>query len=190
MSDATSDPTTSSSAHQRTSYLETKLREVTTSANAMTTEFMSLREQLSNENAYLTNRVTELSNVRDDNYTAIAELAEQNLRLTAQNDDIERRLAEVGTLLTVMGGQRGRLMGTVHQWEDGLMVAGREGWRAAASSESAAAGAGEEMVENGANSSSTLGMGSAGSSDSADEDAVVVSESDSSDAVFGGTASF
>mmetsp|Transcript_28602 Transcript_28602/g.82803 ORF Transcript_28602/g.82803 Transcript_28602/m.82803 type:complete len:186 (+) Transcript_28602:272-829(+) len=185
MSDATSDPTTSSSAHQRTSYLETKLREVTTSANAMTTEFMSLREQLSNENAYLTNRVTELSNVRDDNYTTIAELAEQNLRLTAQNDDIERRLAEVGTLLTVMGGQRGRLMGTVHQWEDGLMVAGREGWRATSTTVET-----EGMVERSASNDSAVGMGSAGSSDSADEDAVVVSGSDSSDAVFGGTASF
>lgn len=187
MSDATSEPSASSSAHQRTSYLETKLREVTTSANAMTTEFMSLREQLSNENAYLTNRVTELSNVRDDKYTTIAELAEQNLRLTAQNDDIERRLAEVGTLLTVMGGQRGRLMGKVHDWEDGLMVAGREGWRSSAAASSAAV----EMVESSAsNDDSTVGMASAGSSDSADEDAAVVSESDSSEAVFGGTGSF
>ena len=122
----------SSEAEQRTSYLETKLREVTTDANVLATEFMTLREQLSNENAYLSTRITELTHVRDDHTAEITRLAQENLRIAQQNEDMVRRIKEVGQLVEVMGGHRHKLMGKVGEWEDGLMVAGREGWRAPA----------------------------------------------------------
>ena len=187
-------------AEQRTSYLETKLREVTTDANALATEFMSLREQLSNENAYLSTQITELSNVRDDHTQEIAHLAQENLRITAQNEDMVRRLKEVGQLIGVMGGQRGKLMGKVEEWEDGLMVAGREGWRAPATPrivEKKGFGF-QDTVERAESKdgSSSVGMGSlvsgASSADDENKDSEVptISASDSGEAVFGGVASF
>ena len=122
-------PPTLSQLQQQNRSCETQLREVTTSANALATEFMSVREQLSNENAYLTARVSELTNARTDHHTAIAGLAEEYLRLDRSNEDLERRLVEVRQYFAGMGGQRTRLLGKVDDWEDGLMVAGREGWR-------------------------------------------------------------
>ena len=190
-------------AEQRTSYLETKLREVTTDANALATEFMSLREQLSNENAYLSNQIAELSNVRDDHTQEIAHLAQENLRIAAQNEDMLRRLREVGQLIGVMGGQRGKLMGKVEEWEDGLMVAGREGWRAPATPrvvEQKGFGFQDTVVERAESKDSSVGMGmgslvsGAGSSaDGEDKDSgevPTISASDSGEAVFGGAASF
>ena len=188
-------------AEQRTSYLETKLREVTTDANALATEFMSLREQLSNENAYLSTQITELSNVRDDHTQEIAHLAQENLRITAQNEDMVRRLKEVGQLIGVMGGQRGKLMGKVEEWEDGLMVAGREGWRAPTTPRVVEQKQGfgfQDTVERAESKdgSSSVGMGSlvsgASSADDENKDSEVptISASDSGEAVFGGVASF
>ena len=189
-------------AEQRTSYLETKLREVTTDANALATEFMSLREQLSNENAYLSTQITELSNVRDDHTREIAHLAQENLRIAAQNEDMVRRLKEVGQLIGVMGGQRGKLMGKVEEWEDGLMVAGREGWRAPATprvvEQKQGFGFQDTGVERAESKDSSVGMGSlvSGASSSADDEnkdsgeVPTISASDSGEAVFGGAASF
>lgn len=122
-------PPTLTQLQQQNRSCETQLREVTTSANALATEFMSVREQLSNENAYLTARVDELTNARTDHHTAIAQLAEEYLRLDRSNEDLERRLVEVRQYFAGMGGQRTRLLGKVDDWEDGLMVAGQEGWR-------------------------------------------------------------
>ena len=190
-------------AEQRTSYLETRLREVTTDANALATEFMSLREQLSNENAYLSNRIAELGNVRDDRTREIAHLAQENLRIAAQNEDMVRRLKEVGQLVQVMGGQRGKLMGKVEEWEDGLMVAGREGWRAPATPRVVENKKGfgfQDTVEQAESKdgSSSVGMGSLVSGASSAEEAEeekdgappAISASDSGEAVFGGAASF
>ena len=189
-------------AEQRTSYLETKLREVTTDANALAPEFMSLREQLSNENAYLSTQITELSNVRDDHTREIAHLAQENLRIAAQNEDMVRRLKEVGQLIGVMGGQRGKLMGKVEEWEDGLMVAGREGWRAPATPRVVEQKQGFGFQDTGveraeSKDSSSVGMGSlvsgAGSADDENKDSgevPTISASDSGEAVFGAAASF
>ena len=188
-------------AEQRTSYLETRLREVTTDANALATEFMSLREQLSNENAYLSTRIAELGNVRDDHTREIAHLAQENLRIAAQNEDMVRRLKEVGTLVQVMGGQRGKLMGKVEEWEDGLMVAGREGWRAPATPRVVENKKGfgfQDTVEQAESKDSSVGMGSLVSGASSAEEAEeekdgappAISASDSGEAVFGGAASF
>ena len=122
-------PPTLSQLQQKNRSYETQLREVTTSANALATEFMSVREQLSNENAYLTARAEELKNTRTKHHATIASLAEEHLRLEKSNEDMERRLVEVRQYFAAMGGQRTRLLGKVDDWEDGLMVAGREGER-------------------------------------------------------------
>ena len=122
-------PPTLSQLQQKNRSYETQLREVTTAANALATDFMSAREQLSNENAYLTARASELANARADHHATIARLAEEYLRLDRSNEDLERRLVEVRQHFVGMGGQRTRLLGKVDDWEDGLMVAGREGWR-------------------------------------------------------------
>lgn len=185
-------------AEQRTSYLEGRLREVTTDANALATEFMSAREALSNENAYLTAQITELTNVRDDHTREIAHLAQENLRITQQNEDMVRRLREVGTLVQVMGGQRGKLMGRVEEWEDGLMVAGREGWRAPATprvveEKKGGFAAFHDAVERTESKDSSVDMGSLVSASSGEEEtkdgAPTISASDSGEAVFGGVAS-
>ena len=120
-------PPTLSQLQQKNRSYETQLREVTTAANALATDFMSAREQLSNENAYLTARASELANARADHHATIARLAEEYLRLDRSNEDLERRLVEVRQHFNGMKGQRTRLLGKVDDWEDGLMLAGREG---------------------------------------------------------------
>ena len=109
--------------------LQTKLREVTANSSALATEFMTHRETLANENAYLTTKIEQLNEIRDGHAATIAHLASEQLRITRQNDDIVHRLTEVGNLIQSMGQDRMKLMDKVGEWEDGLMVAGREGWR-------------------------------------------------------------
>ena len=114
---------------EQIAHLQTKLREVTSASSALATEFMTHRETLANENAYLSTKIEQLNEVRDGHATTIANLASEQLRITRQNDDIVHRLQEVGNLIQSMGQDRMRLMDKVGEWEDGLMVAGREGWR-------------------------------------------------------------
>ena len=122
-------PPTLSQLQQRNRSYEAQLREVTAAASALATDFMSAREQLANENAYLAARAAELTAARADRHAAVARLAEEYLRLDRSNEDLERRLGEVRQHFAGMGRQRTQLLGKVDDWEDGLMVAGREGWR-------------------------------------------------------------
>ena len=114
---------------EQIAHLQTKLREVTAQSSALATEFMTHRETLANENAYLSKTISDLNSVRDGHAATIAHLASEQLRITRQNDLIVHRLREVGNLIQSMGQDRMRLMDKVGEWEDGLMVAGREGWR-------------------------------------------------------------
>jgi len=181
--------------------LEERLRTVTTDANVLATDFMSAREQLSNENAYLSARLAELTNISQDRTATITALAQEQLRLDKQGDDMRRRLREVGDLIQIMGGQRAKLCGKVHQWEDGLMVAGREGWRAmppATPSADTTFSFGSQrrrQVSEGDDDddddiTEVAGVKRAVSQDDEEENAMVITASDSDEAVFGTAGSF
>ena len=108
---------------EKADVLEAQLLQVTSNMNCVTSDFMTMREALANENAYLVVKRDELQHQVKINQRTIAHLTEENRRTKEQMSKIEIKLQDMASTVRTMSNQRYMLLKKTDQWDDSLMKA-------------------------------------------------------------------
>mmetsp|Transcript_28663 Transcript_28663/g.58261 ORF Transcript_28663/g.58261 Transcript_28663/m.58261 type:complete len:174 (-) Transcript_28663:448-969(-) len=117
-------PTTSAGAlttpQERAAFLEAKLIQVTAEASSITQEFMSMKEQLSRENAALIKKRDDLQSTVKLNQGTMTKLAGERIIHKTRVEQLEKKLVEVTAVIKSMQNQRYGLLSSTDRWEDCL----------------------------------------------------------------------
>jgi len=119
-------PTTSTSTgalttpQERAAFLEAKLIQVTAEASSITQEFMSMKEQLSRENAALIKKRDDLQSTVKLNQGTMTKLAGERIIHKTRVEQLEKKLVEVTAVIKSMQNQRYGLLSSTDRWEDCL----------------------------------------------------------------------